>query len=65
MYFNTVYLLGENETYTFDLDDLSNDFHPNDFHLFFKLPNAKQEDCASLVSITNVVVQYAKKHVEA
>ena len=36
----------------------------SDIHFFFKLSSARREDYASLVSVTNVVAEYAKKHVE-
>ena len=44
---------------SFDLDQFF-----NDIHFFFKLSSARREDYASLISVTNVVVEYAKKHVE-
>ena len=35
-----------------------------DIHFFFKLSSARREDYASLVNITDVVAEYAKKHAE-
>ena len=57
-YSNTVNISGEKES-TFDLDDFF-----TDLHFFFKLLSARWEDYASLENVTNVVAQYAKKHVE-
>ena len=59
LYFNTSDTTYENESPTFDLDELF-----NDFHFFFKLSSARREDYASIESITNVVAQYAKNHVK-
>lgn len=59
-YFNTVDVSGEKEISTFDLDNFF-----NDLHFFYKLSSARREDYASLENDTNVVAQYAKKHVEA
>ena len=58
LYSNTINISGEKES-TFDLDDFF-----NDLHFFFKLASAKREDYASFENVTNVVAQYAKKHVE-
>ena len=58
LYSNTINISGEKES-TFDLDDFF-----NDLHFFFKLSSARREDYASLENATNVVAQYAKKHVE-
>ena len=58
LYSNTVNLSGEKES-TFDLDQFF-----TDLHFFFKLLSARREDYASLENVTNVVTQYAKKHVE-
>ena len=35
----------------------------NHIHSFFKLSSARRENYASLVSVTNVVAEYVKKHV--
>ena len=58
LYLNNINVSGEKES-TFDLDDFF-----NYLHFFFKLSSARQEDCASLENVTNVVAQYTKKHVE-
>ena len=58
LYSNTINISGEKES-TFDLDDFF-----NDLHFFFKLASAKREYYASYGNVTNVVAQYAKKHVE-
>ena len=44
---------------TFDIDDFF-----CDLHFFFKLSSARREDYASLVELTGVVAEYAKKHAE-
>ena len=54
LYWNTVNISGEQEL-PFDLDGFF-----NGLHFFFKLSSARQEDCASLENVTNVVVRYAK-----
>ena len=58
LYSNTINILEEKES-TFGLDDFF-----NDLHFFIKLSRARREDYASLENVTNVVAQYAKKHVE-
>ena len=55
---NTINISGEKES-IFDLDDFF-----NDLHFFFKLSSARREDYPSLENVTNVVAQYAKKHLE-
>ena len=47
------------ELSTFDLHDFF-----KDLNFFFKLSSARWESYASLENVTNVVAQYAKKHVE-
>ena len=44
---------------SFDLDELF-----IDIHFFFKLSSARREDYANLVDVTNLVAEFAKKHVE-
>ena len=58
LYSNTINISGEKEP-TFNLDDFF-----NNLHFFFKLSSARQEDYASFENVSNVVAQYAKKHVE-
>ena len=58
LYSNTINISQEKES-TFGLDDFF-----NDLHFFIKLSRARREDYASLENVTNVVAQYAKKHVE-
>ena len=57
LYLNTINISGGKES-TFDLDDFFNDL---DF--FFKLSSARREDYASIGNVTNIVPQYAKKHI--
>ena len=47
------------ELSTFDLHDFF-----KDLNFFFKLSSARWENYASLENVTNIVAQYAKKHVE-
>ena len=58
LYLNTINISGEKEP-TFNLDNFF-----NNLHFFFKLSSARQEDYASFENVSNVVAQYAKKHVE-
>ena len=58
LYSNTVNISGGKES-TFDLHDFF-----KDLNFFFKLSSARWENYASLENVTNVVAQYAKKHVE-
>ena len=58
LYLNTIKISGEKES-AFDLGEFF-----NNLHLLFKLSSARWEDYFSLENVTNVVAQYAKKHVE-
>ena len=58
LFSNIVNISGRKES-TFDLHDFF-----NDLNFFFKLSSARWESYASLENVTNVVAQYAKKHVE-
>ena len=58
LYSNTINVSGEKES-TFDLDDFF-----NYLYFFFALSSARRADYPSLENVTNVVAQYAKKHVE-
>ena len=44
---------------TFDIDNFY-----IDVHFFFRLSSARREDYASFESVTGVVAEYAKRHVE-